>query len=600
MDENDPSVARRVLGLAAFSLLAFGAVLGSTGHSLWETLSLTIVAVGGLALVRRRPHNDLILWGVLPLLYVYLRAEFVAELPFWVIAITGVGPTILLLGVALTETRMVPGGLAKLPVAGLAGLAVLTGVALLAEYPTNLLSGLVTVELVVLYCATVAFARSTERRLLETAFGIGVLSLVGCMVISWSMVGVAYYHFRTGSALFQAGSFERARHEVLTLRDDYAYLDFESLSPSGWIRNVREDIESVATVEQWRTLADLSMVLGDLKQAGEAYRSAHVLDPQNVQLGENYAQCLFQLGYRRTAMSEFDKILQEYPNSLSTRVFRAIAQARMGDIPLAKESIERACETGWSICNIVNNQPGGSVLRVNLEDLNPLTMDLQATGVDVYHVVRLLESVGISVLHPATEIGTTGVTSPVDIDLLSRSDDHSKREFLRVGGKNVSGHGRGYNIAVIDPTSGLVRSVGSFDTWLEIGQNRRLAKFVHKIPDGHIVAGTINDEGSAVLRSEGRNALKKLGVARFPGDWWAHAFIGVKGGTEGSALEALGERTIVSLGVLAGKSWSSTREGKFEQELLQAARFSPAGIAVYLSSLEDGADVSIGIARGEM
>ena len=454
------------------------------------------------------------------------------------------------------------------------------------------------IELIFLFFAIFLFAWSAQQKELRVACWLGVSSLVASSVVAWCIVGMAFHKSFKGESYFDAGHYEEATREVLALGNQFRYLEYEPLTPTGWIRKIRDKIEDTGTLHQWLTLAQLSMAFNDLNQEAEAYRSAHLLDPANDYLRAQYARCLFDLGHRTQALSEIEGILTEGPNSEYGYVFQALAYTRVGDLEKARRALGRACETGWSICQIGALENGqNQVIRYSMSDISPFGSESEIRSTTLYHVVRLLESVGISVLYPPMHIGATKFTSPVDLDLLSRSVEYSRQEFLRVSGSNVSKHGRGYNLAVIDPQIGTVTAVGSFDTWLEIGQNRKLSEFIRKVPSGHIVAGTINDEGSASLRAEGRDALREVGVERFPGDWWAHAFVGIKGAPEGSALEEIGERTIVALGVLAGNMPYDPAEDEIDRAVLQAAQSSKVGIAVYIEGLGYEAKIVVGRAR---
>jgi hypothetical protein len=110
---------------------------------------------------------------------------------------------------------------------------------------------------------------------------------------------------------------------------------------------------------------------------------------------------------------------------------------------------------------------------------------------------------------------------------------------IHVNGVDVSPNQRGYNLAVISP-QGEVQTA-SFDTHLDPGASAALAGFIAAVPQGHRVAIAVADEASMSLGEEAVAALRSVGAT---GDLrgkfrWSHAFIGVKGATPGSALEAL-------------------------------------------------------------
>jgi hypothetical protein len=91
-----------------------------------------------------------------------------------------------------------------------------------------------------------------------------------------------------------------------------------------------------------------------------------------------------------------------------------------------------------------------------------------------------------------------------------------------------------------------VHRAGVFDTFGAPDAAARLAAWVAGLPRGTIVAGAARDDASGRLTGEAVGALATLGVAgdlrgRFR---QSHAFIGVKGASPGTAVEALGARAV--------------------------------------------------------
>lgn len=138
------------------------------------------------------------------------------------------------------------------------------------------------------------------------------------------------------------------------------------------------------------------------------------------------------------------------------------------------------------------------------------------------------------VLPPNYAIGTTGATSPVDIVVNSG-------EFgsIQVNGREVSPLGRGYNVVVIDPRDGSVKSAKAFNTTDDRAQSRALTDFIASIPKGLLVAVASQEEVAGNLGDNTVKALRTLGAQT---DIWknpdySHALIGVKGAGESTALE---------------------------------------------------------------
>jgi hypothetical protein len=140
-------------------------------------------------------------------------------------------------------------------------------------------------------------------------------------------------------------------------------------------------------------------------------------------------------------------------------------------------------------------------------------------------------------------IGETGVTSPVEITVNSAGLHAGDFAYITVNGEDSSSHRRGYNVAVVHPKTGAVVSQAGFDTFANEFESQDLADFVAQIPDGHIVAVAVRDDGAGHLTEAAAEALKSLGAdTDLRGtQHLSHAIIGVKGATSGTASEASGE-----------------------------------------------------------
>ncbi len=139
-------------------------------------------------------------------------------------------------------------------------------------------------------------------------------------------------------------------------------------------------------------------------------------------------------------------------------------------------------------------------------------------------------------------IGTTGISSPVNILVKSAGEEVGDFGHIYVDGVNVSQDERGYNMVVLDPVSGQVEETGHFDTFLHQDESRLMADFIARIPEGKIVAVAVEDEASLNLTEEAVQALRSIGAGEdLRGMFrWGHAIIGVKGAAPGQALETTG------------------------------------------------------------
>lgn len=151
-------------------------------------------------------------------------------------------------------------------------------------------------------------------------------------------------------------------------------------------------------------------------------------------------------------------------------------------------------------------------------------------------------------------IGQTGIEAPVSLTVQSAGQEVGDFGLIYVNGEDVSLNERGYNVAVIHPTTGAVERVAAFDTHLDAGAGRALASFLADVPAGYLVAVAAADEASRLLSPEAVEALHTIGAGGDLRDHfrWGHAIIGVKGALSGSALEALDWRRPVTLVVGEG------------------------------------------------
>jgi len=139
-------------------------------------------------------------------------------------------------------------------------------------------------------------------------------------------------------------------------------------------------------------------------------------------------------------------------------------------------------------------------------------------------------------------IGSTGVVSPVNIDV--HSFDEAFISLFGADGAEVraSNGRRGYNVTVIDPRTGrVIESVG-FDTAANPYEADALAAYLAGIPKGRVVAVATKGDAGANLTPAAVEALRGLGSrAQAPTDLqgMAHALVGVQGAAPGAAAEEI-------------------------------------------------------------
>jgi len=144
------------------------------------------------------------------------------------------------------------------------------------------------------------------------------------------------------------------------------------------------------------------------------------------------------------------------------------------------------------------------------------------------------------VLPGKREIGSTGVRTPVDIEVTSGGPAAGNLAYITVDGRDASAHREGYNVAVVDPERGEVRSFRGFDTTANQYESDRLARYLEAIPAGQIVIIAARGDAGRHLTGRARAALARLGARRMPAadGPQSYAVIGVQGAAPGSAAES--------------------------------------------------------------
>ncbi len=153
-------------------------------------------------------------------------------------------------------------------------------------------------------------------------------------------------------------------------------------------------------------------------------------------------------------------------------------------------------------------------------------------------------------------------SSPAKMD----GEPPDDRASILVAETEISTNGKGYNLAVLDPYSGNVQAVDSFNLMLDYDpakitsetvldatqpmsaymamisdastENRRMQEFLRSAPEGAVILGAVRDDGTDLLLPETLAELRALGSA-LPIDYTnsetrkhiGHAFIAVKGAT---------------------------------------------------------------------
>ncbi len=139
-------------------------------------------------------------------------------------------------------------------------------------------------------------------------------------------------------------------------------------------------------------------------------------------------------------------------------------------------------------------------------------------------------------------IGTTGRTSPVNLDVHAFSEAYIAATAADGTALDASAGRAGYNVAVLDERTGALLDKAGFDTTANTHEADRLAAYLQRIPAGRIVVlatkGTatsnLTPAAVAAMRGVGSNVT---GAEQLAGQ--AHALVGVQGTAPGSAAETV-------------------------------------------------------------
>jgi hypothetical protein len=128
---------------------------------------------------------------------------------------------------------------------------------------------------------------------------------------------------------------------------------------------------------------------------------------------------------------------------------------------------------------------------------------------------------------------------PPEVTVLSAGEEVGDFGHIFINGRDVSPNGRGYNIAVIQP-SGLI-SAANFDTHLDPNASTALARFLASAPPDVVIAAAAADEASANLSEEAVHALQAVGAKRDLRGCFrcSHAFIRTPTGATYEAFDRL-------------------------------------------------------------
>ncbi len=244
------------------------------------------------------------------------------------------------------------------------------------------------------------------------------------------------------------------------------------------------------------------------------------------------------------------------------------------------------------------NEKIKTLFKLTLKDAIEKNLIPDIHGRTPQEAKKLLQLFGMDVYFLSSRIGDSDVYTPCDITVESAgklagsytANAANGYAIIIVNGADVSVNKRGYNVAVIDPSTCAAISSENFDTRDEQNGGKYsedLTRFVEKIPHGEIVAVAVSDEGSKYLTLSAVAALKTIGSKKSLIGYrnYSHAILGVKGFKEGQAMENMSTQA-VTLSVTKGLS---------SKEDIEKALLLSSGTSVFLRDILPDSIVEISV-----
>ena len=435
--------------------------------------------------------------------------------------------------------------------------------------------------LLLYFAITQVMRQSGARRYGRILLWVACAAFVLGAVVGMSRIAIVYAGYRSSLADFRAGNFEETLARAQSVEEAASRRNCGPEVSGRILEAALIAAPSIADpIVAYKTVGALALQLRQWAGAATAYRSLARLVPEYPNIDLMISVARFEEGHRHQVLER----LTGDSTGTSAWAF-AVMLAKMGRWGEANKALDRALmslEQGWSLEEWVAMRKQGAT---PIADLVPADWQFFWQRLSLDDVKEVLQARGWQVRHGGERIGTTRVAAPVDIVLVSGMPGE---EFIAVGGERVSLGKRGYNVVAIDPLTGAVADVQSFDTWENMAEGRRMGIYLNEMPRGMIVAAAISDEGSGGLVGSSRDGLQSLGVRSFPTYAWRHALIGGKGSPPGTAVESLGNRAVVRVAALTSNMSHGTVEDSTRlRELLQStAQTAQAGVAVYIPALD--------------
>ena len=111
-------------------------------------------------------------------------------------------------------------------------------------------------------------------------------------------------------------------------------------------------------------------------------------------------------------------------------------------------------------------------------------------------------------------------TGPVELEIVSGGFLAGPLTRFRWAGVTIyetrgGGPGRGINVLVVDPQTGFIQDIRSFDTYASEESSAALARYLNSLDDGSLVALAVADDAAYRLTQQAKTTIQRLFGSRF-------------------------------------------------------------------------------------
>lgn len=154
--------------------------------------------------------------------------------------------------------------------------------------------------------------------------------------------------------------------------------------------------------------------------------------------------------------------------------------------------------------------------------------------------------------YPSEEVKAAGLLPTINLLVESAGLEAGNFGHIWLDGRDISPSSRGYNLAIIDGSSGQLRSTAGFDTHADPNASAALIEFVSQMGQNDILAVAVKDTAGDQLSAEAAAALTQLGLSDLRGRFrWSQAGL-VWPAAGQPTLEAISPVQSTRVGVGAG------------------------------------------------